>query len=293
MKILRDLFLLAPFTDPLGAAQPVFEEPDEDSEPEYVMLGPDDPEPPEEDPDAGLPDDMRAMTKTQMFELLQKSKSEADLAQNLKAGIESLRDSVAAPAEPKVQQMQQQPGESFEDWKARINKRIFKEEDTVGVLSEVIERMVQPYVGQMMSNQMQLTRDQMKASTEHGSLFKRYENEIDREIAALPPRDQNNPQAVKWAYDKVLSRHQDDIVAEKAASLAEELLNKKLEELGIGKGSGAGTAAQPRFNESASQGAAIRTKGKIRYTQADVQRAMVAGIPVEEYVKRKYAGGIK
>ena len=290
MRFAKELEMLMPFTDPGGPPQPVFEEPEE---PEYVMLGPDDPEPEPNDPDAGLPDDIRSMSKSQMFELLQKSKSEADLAQNLKAGIESLRESVAAPPEPKVQQMQQQPGESFEDWKARINKRIFKEEDTVGVLGEVIERMMQPYVGQVMANQMQLTRENMKNSTEHGSLFRKYEGEIDRELQALPPRDQNNPQAVKWAYDKVLARHQDDIVAEKAATLAEELLNKKLEELGIGQeGSRAGTAAaKPRFSESASQGASIRTKGKIRYTEADVRKAMAAGMPVEEYVKRKYGGG--
>ena len=136
--------------------------------------------------------------------------------EQLKVSTEAVKGSNEAILKT-VQSMQpQQPGESQDDFRARIEKAVF--EKPFDAIMEVIQKTSGPINGQIVSNQMRqgkkLTYFGLEASDQ--AMFKRYEAEVDEEFGKIPleSRFADPEGAYEKAYTLVKARHLNDIIEE-------------------------------------------------------------------------------
>lgn len=136
----------------------------------------------------------------------------------LAKGLDALAKSVQRPAQA-APLPGQQPGETLEDFKKRINEKAF--ESPFDAYMEVLER----YKGAEDSAQVARNLAYSKALAAQDAAAKpfiaKYADEIEAEIALLPPQvRQNDPKAYARAVQIVKANHIDDLVAEAVAAKA-------------------------------------------------------------------------
>lgn len=136
--------------------------------------------------------------------------------EQLKVSTEAVKGSNEAILKT-VQSIQpQQPGESQDDFRTRIEKAVF--EKPFDAIMEVIQKTSGPINGQIVSNQMRqgkkLTYFGLEASDQ--AMFKRYEAEVDEEFGKIPleSRFADPEGAYEKAYTLVKARHLNDIIEE-------------------------------------------------------------------------------
>lgn len=236
-------------------------------------------EPEEPSEDEGLPEELKGKSKKELWEMLQKGQNNADTAQALREGIADLGKTLQKP--PPVEN--QQPGESDEEFRERIEKELFNNPGTA--LDEYGNRLTGKIVSTYSPIIMEQQRRIMKLDPSTGENFKRFESEIDETLATLSPRDQNNPKALEWAYKQVLDRHQEEIASEKIEDQVEKKVAERLKELGVSEG-------KPTKSVETSKGMSVtgRPKTKLYATKEDRRIADIKGMPLQVYLERKQRG---
>jgi hypothetical protein len=272
----------------------------EEEEPEMteiITLGPGE-EPPAEEPEkaeGGGGDEGKVTLTKDEYEAL---KSGKDPTNALAKGLEDLKEVLSKQGQPA--NIQQQPGESDEDFEKRLESELFSEGQSGKAIREAVERYSGSQANQLMAYISQQNKRLLQLDSEKGPVFKRFQSEIEREVENLPKNQQNHPQVWDYAFEQVKGRHQDELAAESAEEKANRLFKEKMEALGLdengnpleGQASQRSKQRRPAHVES-GKGSANRTsssgprKKKLYVTEQDKQEAARSGVPVEVYVKRK------
>jgi hypothetical protein len=131
--------------------------------------------------------------------------------QSVQQGLDRLGDKLEQDREP-----QQKPGESDEEFKQRLNESLY--ENPYDNLEAWGQRRFGPVVQQMMERNLLMQKKIMKQDPTNGTMFAKYEKEIDKELAAMPPQMRyNDPDVLEKAYKNVIAMHVDEIVEQRMA----------------------------------------------------------------------------
>ena len=185
---------------------------------------------------------------------------------------------------PTANVMPQQPYESDEQYSKRIEEEVWKSGSTLRIMREVIGREVAPEFHALRNITVQQEKKLLGLDPEKGQYFKRYSKDIDEVVSGLPPQQRVTPGVYEWAYDKVMSTKQGDIIEERVNSKVEELVKKKLEEMGISSGE---PKVKGNFSEvgSASSGVPSSKKRRVTFSAEDQRRATEKGLDLEDYLR--------
>lgn len=276
-------FLFAP--DGEGGAAPSLDgfEDEEPDETEIITLGPGE-KPPEGDEDDEEGGDEGKVTLTrQEYEALRQGKDPTDV---LAKGLADLKD-VLGKQQPA--NLQQQPGESDEEFEKRLEQDLFAEGKSGKAIKEAIQRYGGGQIGQLMTYISSQNKKLLELDGERGPIFKEYRGEIEKFVEGLPPEQQNHPQVWDYAFEQVKGRHVDDIAKKRADERIDELVNARLREMGYDPDSVPQNGGQKKRRAShvesgrgsANAGAAPAKKRKIYATADDKEAARRSGIATE------------
>lgn len=264
-----------------------FEEPEDDDEFEFVSEEEANAVP---DPDEGLPEDVKKLSKAELYRQMQGIQEQANSVQALKEGLEGLSSKLQKQGQPVNAQTvpQQQPGESDEEFWKRVNSDIWSE-NPGGVIRDAVQREVSKItqsVGQSLVENRKLA---LKNDTEKGEYYKRYEDEINQVISSVDPNVRTNPQVVDYAYQEILRRHADDLVEERASKKVSEAVQEQVRQELIRYGidpdkppKKASSTAGLGIESSAGQPAQRSTKKRVVITDEIRRRAAVKGLSPEK-----------
>jgi hypothetical protein len=285
-----------------GLAVPEFEEQDDDDDFEIVRVGPGE-EPPAQriqqvveeapDPDDDLPEDVRGLSKKELFERMQDLTSKSDSVEAMRQGIADLGDKLQGQQRAQQNVPQQQPGESLAAFKERFNKELWKSKDPFSLIQQAAAQVVAPAFQELSRGTATANKRALLSDSEDGPVFKKYKKEVENLVASLPANQQNNPQVWDYALQQVKQNHSSELEEERI----ERIVAERLAELGHdGRGSRsepstrspkADERTEPAFSESASAGRRSPKK-KAFLTQEDYVIMQQKGISERDYVRVKY-----
>lgn len=249
-------------------------EPEEDeSIPEEFEMVDDAEEEDDEQPQAQPP-----VTQAEIAELRQKADNSSQLAQAL-TQIAS-RPGQASSAVPTPA-----PGESPEAFRKRMNESIFSSDDPYALIAEIAKREIAPIIGQTSHGAAALAKKIIEIDPEKGPTFKKYKKEVEEFVASLPPAQQALPQVWEFAHSQVLVKHSEEIATERATKIAEEMVDKRLKQLGLNPEK----LRDVSFSETGgvAKPSPSTRRRVIKYTAADKAAADRKGLLIEDYMTTK------
>jgi len=265
-----------------------FEEPEDESEFEFVNES----DIVEEDPDEGLPDDVKNLSKAELYRQMQEVRKQADSVSALKEGLEGLSTKLQRQGQPvNAQQVpQQQAGESDDEFWKRVSADIWSE-NPGGVIRDAVQRELSKVTQNIGSSLVENRKMMLKNDSDKGEYYKRYEDEINQVIGSVNADVRTNPQVVDYAYQEVMRRHSDDLVEERASKKVEDLVQDRvkaeLSKYGIDpeapptKKTRRGTQTMG-LESSSGQPAQRSTKARVVITDEIRKRAAIKGLPPEK-----------
>lgn len=167
----------------------------------------------------------RQLSEEEYAELVKKG----DSSNALVAPLSSLVEKMQAPQQPANVQL---PGESDEDFWKRVEEQAFVPGQFRKAMTDVQQRAMAPILGQYASVIMKQAKQLMRVDPERGTLFRKYEKEIDQEYERIPPQ-QRHPDVYNDIYERVMVRHQPEMMQEERTKLKDELKAEILKEYGI------------------------------------------------------------
>ena len=252
-----------------------FEEP-LNEEDELIVLGPGE-EAPEEESEETADDSKMTLSRDEFEALRNKSDSTSALTESFKTLAEKLNRDPETPAN-----VAQKPGESEEEFAKRLEEMMFKPGQTGKAIQEAILRYVSPAIQQSMGAAIEAHKRVLELDPDTGPKFKRYKDEIEKKVGALPQNQRLMPGAYKWAYDQVVSEHQGEIIEE----LVAERVAKALEEQGIGP-AGERKPAQKFDGETGMSAPAAGKRRKIYVKPEHYRQAELLNMDIQDYLRAK------
>jgi len=268
-------------------AGPRYEEPEDDDDDEVEIVPPGQPF---EDESEEEDDSKVTMSREELEALRQQANSTEQLRQSFNQMAERMAEG-SQNQQAANQQAPQQPGESDEQFQARIEKELFESGKTTKALQEVFSRYGAPVINQQNQRLSQANKRLMQLDPERGEKFKKYQDEIEKFVASLPQEQQNHPDVWEYAYNEVvMKRHsQDEIEALVQQRVEQEL--SKYQGLQDGQGQGSASPSPPKRTPSPGSVAPKKKKRRIQPTEQDVSKANELGIEIEKYMK--HVKGVK
>lgn len=189
------------------------------------------------------------------------------------------------------EEVSKQPGESWDDFKKRVNERLFGDDPTA-VLDEYFDRKLGPILHQVGGITGQQAKDLMMVKDGTKKYFNKYKDDIEKYHGSLPKDQQSNPRSWQYAYDEVLKMKQDDIINDQVNEKFEDMFEKKLQEMGIseqGTGSSGGKGKGVQLSSGGMVGHGVQGKKtkKIRVSEEEKAAANRMGISIDDYLLGK------
>jgi hypothetical protein len=258
---------------------------EEEAEQEFVREA----DVPPEEPTDTLPEEAKKKTKAELFAETQALRAEAaarpDSSAAVVAGLEKLAEKLK-PAEAAA--VAQQPGETEEQFVARLKVDLFDETKVGPTLREAVLRYVGPVLQQQNSDSFSTAMKLMELDPDTGPTFKRYKAETLTYLRANFRGYETSPRALELAFQQVRSSHVQDI--------AEELAQKRLAELRKAEGleeKPAGAAPPARRPMGLEAGSAGGTSGvaprrvTVVVTPNDEREAESRGVSPEAVARQR------
>lgn len=145
-------------------------------------------------------------------------KTKADSSQALKSSFEEFgtRLEKAQSRAPMAPAMQQQPGESIEEFKKRINQKYL--EDPYETMVEFSNRYVGSAMQTVVEQSLALQREIAVLKSPDKDFISKYRDEIDAEVSRYPTEMRlKDPEVYDRSIALVKARHMDEIIAQKVA----------------------------------------------------------------------------
>lgn len=227
-------------------------------------------------------DDGRVVLSPEEFQNL---KSQTDTAGAFKQGLAELGEVLNKSNRSSYEEVpQQQPGESAEDFKKRVNERLFGD-DPYTVLKEVISRELGPLAQTIGGITSQQAKDLMMVKDDTKKYFSKYKGDIEEYHKSLPRDQQSNPRSWQYAYDEVLKSKRDDIIETEINERFDDMFKSKMQELGIE--APPASKKQGVYLESGGMtghNVGPKKKRQVKITSEDRRKADQMGIGVEDYL---------
>jgi len=138
--------------------------------------------------------------------------------------------------------VQQQVGESDEQFFERMGQELFDPTKTGKILAEAVSRAMAPREAQYAAELADLRRQVAKTDERYAPVMSKYQSEIDQLLSTLTPAQRATNEAMKWATDLVKARHFDEMVeAEIAKRTASAGVGNKAKAPHMERGSGQAT----------------------------------------------------
>ena len=206
--------------------------------------------------------------------------TKADSNKALQEAVLSLGQNLQQPQT--VIQQQQAPIETEEEFKKKVNEGQY-EGNLYDLMEEFQKRKIGPEVQSILQSNLYHSKRDVELDPKMGLVFKKYQNEIETEVAKLPPAQTLKvPDIYKKVTELVASRHMDEIMNETVEARVMEEVTKQLEKHGItGTGQPASLKAPNWSENSTNRPAPLKDGGKIkgRLTNAEAAFAQTKGIP--------------
>jgi hypothetical protein len=171
-----------------------------------------------------LPEEAKKKTKAELYAETQSLRAEAaarpDSSAAVVAGLEKLAEKLK-PAE--AQAIAQAPGETEEQFVARLKVDLFDETKVGPTLREAVLRYMGPVLQQQNNDAFATQQKLMELDPETGPTFKRYKAEVLTYLRTNFRGYETSPRALELAFQQVRASHVQDI--------AEELAQTRLAEL--------------------------------------------------------------
>lgn len=120
------------------------------------------------------------------------------------------------------------PDEAPEVRKQKLNNRWM--EDPAAAFEEQSRAQLKPVLDIMFTTQAALSKDLALAIPEQKEIYGQYKDEVEQEVARMSPQERvEDPRVYQVAIERVKTKHSSEITDKKV----EELVNKRLQELGI------------------------------------------------------------
>lgn len=175
-------------------------------------------------------DNKIVLTKEQYEELNRKTDSTTLLSQ----GFQSLAEKLSVPQQPVKAQEAPAPMPDLD------MKELEREAFTEGGFAKAVQKVAERTVGQVMAplaqGSIMQQKKLLKLDPSTKEYYEKYEAEIEQKVQMAPPNMRYLPDIYERAYQQVLFEHQNDIIQDKAAKIAEEAVKKALAEAGVGAG---------------------------------------------------------
>lgn len=145
-------------------------------------------------------------------------RTKADSSQALKSSFEEFgtRLEKAQSRAPVAPAMQQQPGESIEEFKKRINQKYL--EDPYETMVEFSNRYVGSAMQTVVEQSLALQREIAVLKSPDKDFISKYRDEIDAEVSRYPTEMRlKDPEVYDRSIALVKARHMDEIIAQKVA----------------------------------------------------------------------------
>lgn len=263
---------------------------------EFIELGPGEELPGEEDEAEDEDDDKVTLSKAEL-EALKNTKGSGDSSM-LEGLISGLKEAIQPGQGPQVEQ---QAGESDEDFNKRIVEELFDRDGGGAALQSAIERYTGKEKAQLLGIMSEQNKQLLELNPKTSPMFEKYGKEIEKKVKELPANQQLHPNAWKWALDQVKLAHADDIQQDSVDKLVQEKVNaalrargidpdedeaelelekapkKKKAAVGSGLGSGRGSANVRNGKKSG--------KRAVYYTKEDARIAKEKMIPLDVYLR--------
>ena len=244
-----------------------------------------------DDPDVGIPDQYKGVSKADLIEMVQKAQAQADAVEAMKTGIADLGNRLskpvpsteAAPVKPKtVEEIINEIDLS------EINKEFFEEEGpSAGIKRALLKALpqviqgIQAQVPAQAGGSSDTRKIELLLDDKEGPVFKKYKTDIEALHQSLPANLKSNPQSWDYVLGQVKLQHMDDLVAERVSA---EIATK-------------GAPTEPKVVKepfSETSGPSIsRAEGKKRQVRLsedevkEMERKDREGLPKSVYLKRK------
>jgi len=166
----------------------------------------------------------KVLTAEEYEALTKKADASAAIAAPLAGLVERL-----GSQQPAVPANMQQPGETEEEFYARMEQQAFLPGQFGKVLKESLAREYAPVVNRMAGIILSQAKQIIRNDPERGATFRKYEKEIEEVAQRLP----QTPDMYEQAYQQVMFKHQPDIINERMATMEAELEKKILAKYGI------------------------------------------------------------
>jgi hypothetical protein len=220
------------------------------------------------------------------FEDLQRK---GDSASALQKGIAELGATINKPGKGQEEVAPQQPGESWDDFKKRLNSELFGD-NPAAILDEYVNRKLNPVLQQVGGLTGEQQKELMMVKDETKKYFRKYKGDIEEFHKGLPPDQRSNPRSWQYAYDEVLKKKQSEIIEEEVQSRFDEMFQKKMAEMGMegSAGSAGSRRGGPTLEGGGMAGYGARPSGskkkQVRYTAEDKRKADKMGLEIEDYL---------
>lgn len=245
---------------------------------DFVTLGEGEEAPQEE---AAPVEEKITMTRAEYQQMLQGKANEPSVAQGLSQLAKQLED------RPQQQQMSNVPyvaPPSDEE----LERDLFVPGKTIETLKRIMGREIAPIQGNATVAQMQMNKKLMKLDPTTKELFGKYEAEIEKKVQALPPQFRFQSDIYERAYREVINERQEEIINDRAASIAEKAVQEALAKAGIGVGTRT-IQKTPSLQQEGSPGGAVKPKAKqtVFITQTDVREMIERGLDPNDADQKK------
>ena len=260
---------------------------DEDEDIEIGDIG----TPPEGEPAGPKEDEVEAL-KLQLKEQQERLQA-LQVQKAAEQAIQPMMEQLGQQLQPKQQQPVQQPGESDDEFRKRLDEN-YLETGITSAMDEYFARRLRPEVQRLLQNNLYTSRRLAMLDPEKGPLYQKYQREVEERIAQLPPQSKlYNPEVYDEAIAQVAAKHGDEIINERLQQALETEREKIKAELMEELGSAAPKRRPVHSATPAQQAPPVaRTAGrkmsleqlKVKFPQ-HAQEAAARGIPAHQYFR--------
>lgn len=225
---------------------------------------------------AEAPQDVITMKLDELEQLKRARSSEETLTAGLKEVVQALKGQQAPLNQG------QTVGESEEEFSTRLERQLFEPGSAKKALEEAVARFAGPTFGQYTKALADANKKLLMVDPEKAPYYKKYAEEIEQEARTMVQVQGYAPNTYEGAYERVMSRKQPDLIAERAAILAEQIVEAKLKEFGVDVDK-ARKGVKPVYTDGAGSPAPAKKQVRITSSEANaIKRLEDSGLSTSD-----------
>jgi hypothetical protein len=212
----------------------------------------------------------------------------------LTGGLAALGEGLKAQQRP-INVPQQQVGESDDDFYKRIEEEAYKPGQFGKALQEAMGRQMGPLVAGFQAEILDTKKQLLVHDPELGTYYKRFKNEVDQRVAALP-RNQLHGEIYRQTLQAVMAEKGPELQAESIAEQVKKGIEEGLKAAGVKKGVPEPAMQALGGRSGVQEAARSEARERLEFTNRDVEIMIAKGVILSRDDLKKdspYISGIR